>query len=133
VVNSSLYTLVGYAFANKFEIIGDAIAKIRDARNILEVECDLNRTRDVLLTIPRATDYVDFSKEVTEAINRAVEVSATSTRLSPYILDMRDIFDAIEEAEKHEDILAKISLKLEQAVNIAEKWGANLEKSLRDL
>jgi len=128
VVNRNLYTQAD-GFANRFGVIGDAITKLRDARNIVEVEGDLDRARAVLLTIANAATYIDWSEEVTSP----VRIPGTSDRLPPYWLDLRDVFTAIDNKESPDSVLSKIKSKLEEALNITEEWGTGYEKFLQGL
>jgi len=123
-----LYTQAD-GFVNGFEVLGDAIAKLRDARNIIEVAGDLDRACAVLLTIPTSATYFDWSKEVTGP----VRIPGTSDRLPPYWLDLRDVFTAIDKKESPEGVLSKIRSKLEEALKMAEEWGAGYEKLLQGL
>lgn len=116
-------------FANRFVVIDDAIAKLRDARNIVEVEGDLDRARAVLITIANAATYIDWSEEVTSP----VRIPGTSDRLPPYWLDLRDVFTAIDSKESPESVLSKIKSKLEEALSITEGWGTGYEKFLQGL
>jgi len=132
-VNTNLYTHLGLTVINKLEVICDAIAKLRNARNIIDVEDDVNRASAVLSTIEGAAKYINFSTGVTEHLDGLVERSEWSTRMSPYILDLQSIFQAIHKKESPKDILARIESKLEEALKTAKEWGTNYEDSLRGL
>jgi len=137
VVNRNLYIQAGGygGFASRFEVICDAIAKLRDAGNIVELEGDLDRAHAVLSTIANAPAYIDWSEEVTAQTQANIVrmMGEVSDRLSPYVLDLRDIFTAIDNKESPESVLPKIKSKLEEALEMAEEWGTGYEKFLQGL
>ena len=132
-VNTNLYTLVGTAFFNKFGVISEAIDRLRDARNIVELENDISRAHSVLSTIPHAKYYINWSKEVTDYVNQMTRYSKGSSRLSPYLLDLRDVFAAIDRQESPHNVLPLIEAKLDEALKIAEEWRASYVELLMKL
>lgn len=133
VVNTNSYTLIGYAFSNKFSAICDAISKLRDARNILELESDIDRALGTIATIPLAVRYLDWSKSVSSYIDKKFTESEIASRLSLYLLDLRDVFSAILNKENIEVIIAKLDSKLNESVNMAETWISEYENSLNKI
>jgi Iap family predicted aminopeptidase len=133
IANTNIYTLVGYGFFNKYDIILDAIAKLRDAHSILETEGDLDRSYNVLTTMPYAERYLNFSKEVTDQLDNLAENSEIFKRLPRYHLDLREIFNGFIEKESPEIILRSIQAKIEEAIEIAKEWGKIYEKALSSL
>ena len=130
IVNTHLYTVIGASYVNKFETIGDTILKLRDARNILEVENDLKRTKDVLCTIVHTDRYFDLSEQVKAEIDKLVLASKEASRMTPYILHLDEIFNAIEKQEDHSAILLLIQLKIDHALKMAEKWALDYRDAL---
>ncbi|MBW2085238.1 MAG: M20/M25/M40 family metallo-hydrolase [Deltaproteobacteria bacterium] len=119
-VNMKIYTFVERGFVNKFEVINDAIEKLRDAANIVEVEGSIGRARDVLVTIENAARYLEWSREVTDQADRRAQV----------FLDLRGIFTAIDQQESAELVLKKIRVKLKEARQLAQNWSEGFEEAL---
>ncbi|MBW2063090.1 MAG: hypothetical protein JRI95_16225 [Deltaproteobacteria bacterium] len=115
-----IYTFVERGFVNKFEVINDAIEKLRDAANIVEVEGSIGRARDVLVTIENAARYLEWSREVTDQADRRAQV----------FLDLRGIFTAIDQQESAELVLKKIRVKLKEARQLAQNWSEGFEEAL---
>lgn len=134
VVNKNISTLAGLIYSNKFQIIVDAIERLRDARNIIEYELDMRRAKFVLMGISRAYTYRNWSKDVSDEIDRlTVESKNVPIRFSPYVLDLREIFDDFDKKETPVKLIALINSKLDEAVSLAEKWSAEYINSLKAL
>ena len=121
-VNTNLYTTVGFGFANKFETIDDATAKLRDAAGILEQERDRQRARAVISTVPNATRYFNFNKAATDRLDKMSETSEVYGRISRYALDLRNIFEAMDGGEAPDDLLPLIRSKIAETTNMRETW-----------
>ena len=59
--------------------------------------------------------------------------SKGSSRLSPYLLDLRDVFAAIDRQESPHNVLPLIEAKLDEALKIAEEWRASYVELLMKL
>ena len=133
-VNKNIFGFVVFTQpVHKFEYISEVISKLRDARNIIEVERDYDRARMVLRTIKGAALWDDFSPGVLSEINRMHRASGIIPRLCRCSVDLQDIFRALREKETPQHVVSHLDTLVQQTTKMAEVWGTEYEQALHSL
>jgi len=134
VVNRNIYAFIVHTLpVHKFEHAADAIGKLAEARNIIELEGDPQRARAVLRTIKGASLYADFTPEVLAEIDRMENSSGLTARLGRCQLDLGGIFRALDESGPPGEVVSRIDAIKEQAARMMAVWGRRYEVALEDM
>ena len=118
---------------HKFEFIVDLREKLRDARNIVDVDGDFDRARAVLRTIPAAHLYDDFTSEVVAEIYRMEGGRSVTSRLSRCSVNLETIFMALRKKEESDNVIYIINAVIQRIDRIVSNWRKQYEQGLRSL
>jgi hypothetical protein len=117
-------------FGQKFEMMVERIARLRDAYYILKMDGDLNRAREVLFTLADFSAAAYFSGGVVAEVGRRRAETPLMRDLGVLEMDWSQLVDCLSRADSVEDILSALEGKIEEAQELAGAWGKRLEEAL---
>lgn len=130
IVNRSIYGFIGGVFTQKFVAIDDTVTKLRQAYQFIDTEENMERVREVLLSITGAAQVENISPEVIEELNEMRKGSPLLNRLSNFSLNVRPVLDEIDQGNPKQAILSSLESYIEASLETAKDWGIAFEEAL---
>lgn len=132
VVNRNIYAF-DRPFGQKFALIAERIARLRDAYHIISMEGDLERARAVLRSIADFNVMTNYSEETVNQVRRVRESCPVVRDLAVVVTDWSELLDGLAHPEPPDQLLAVLQAKVEEARGMAQSWGRQFEEALRTL
>jgi len=133
VIHKNMYCFAGISFIHKFTTILDTVSKLNEACRIIDDVKDLERAREVLLSVSGAASAENFSYEVLKEWMKMTNESPLLNRLSNFSLDLSPVFSQIAQGKPGETIFSELESIKERVLETARVWGITFEESLEAL